>query len=110
MNNYLALLAIVTVSSGASTVIGAAGGLLVRNLPHKFHDILLGAASGIMLAAAVLGLIFPAAEMELVAVLNLDLLIKRDDDTCIYSLLVKLYRQASYNVCKTADFDKRTAL
>ena len=64
MNNYLALLAIVTVSSGASTVIGAAGGLLVRNLPHKFHDILLGAASGIMLAAAVLGLIFPAAEME----------------------------------------------
>ena len=65
MKNYLSLLMIVAVSSGASTVIGAAGGLLVRNLSHKFHDIMLGAASGVMLAAAVLGLIFPAAEMEL---------------------------------------------
>lgn len=65
MNNYLILLVIAAVSSGVSTVIGAAGGLLVRNMPHKFHDIMLGAASGIMLAAAVLGLIFPAAEMKM---------------------------------------------
>lgn len=64
MNNYLFLLVVVAFSSGVATVIGAAGGLLVRNLPHKFHDVMLGAASGVMLAAAVLGLIFPAAEME----------------------------------------------
>ena len=48
--------------------------------------------------------------MKFIAVLHLDLLVERDDDTCIYSLLVKLYRQASYNVCKTTDFDERTAL
>ena len=62
MNNYLVLLAIITFSIGISTVIGAVAGLLVRNLPHKFHDIMLGSASGIMLAAAILGLIKPAAE------------------------------------------------
>lgn len=64
MNNYLILLAIITFSIGASTVFGASAGVLVRKLPHKFHDIMLGTASGIMLAAAVLGLIAPAVECK----------------------------------------------
>ena len=65
MNNSLVLLAIITFSIGISTVIGAGAGIFVRNLPHKFHDIMLGAASGIMLAAAILGLIAPAAECDI---------------------------------------------
>lgn len=65
MKDYASLLAVITLSVGFSTIIGACGGLLVRNLPHKFHDIMLGGASGIMLAAAVLGLISPAADMEI---------------------------------------------
>lgn len=65
MKDYAALLAIITLSIGASTVVGALGGLMIRELPHKFHDIMLGCASGIMLAAAVLGLIAPASEMKI---------------------------------------------
>lgn len=62
MQQYLSLLAIITLAVGLSTVVGAVGGLLIRNLHHKYHDIILGAASGVMLAAAILGLISPAAE------------------------------------------------
>ena len=62
MKNYIALFTVVTIAVGLSTVVGAVGGLLIRNLHHKYHDIILGAASGIMLAAAILGLISPAAE------------------------------------------------
>lgn len=48
---------------GISTLIGTAGGLLVRKIPHKYNDIILGAASGVMLGAAILGLIAPAADL-----------------------------------------------
>ena len=51
----------------------------------------------------------PSEEVEFVAVLDLDLLVERDDDTCVNALLVKLYREASDNVCKTADFNERAA-
>ena len=65
MNEYrLQLLAITALSIAGSTFLGALGGLLVRNLPHKCNDVILGAASGVMLAAAVLGLIIPAVECE----------------------------------------------
>ena len=47
---------------GLSTVLGAGFGLLLRNLPHRFNDAILGAAAGLMLAAAVIGLILPATE------------------------------------------------
>ena len=64
MQQYLSLLAIITLTVGLSTVVGAVGGLLIRNLHHKYHDIILGAASGVMLEAAILGLISPAAESD----------------------------------------------
>lgn len=56
------ILLIMTSVIGLSTLTGTVGGLLIRKIPHKYNDIILGAASGIMLAAAVLGLIVPAIE------------------------------------------------
>ena len=47
---------------GGATVIGAAVGFAFKNLSHKFSDIVLAFAAGVMLAAAVLGLILPAVE------------------------------------------------
>ena len=47
---------------GGATVIGACIGFLFKNISHKFSDIVLSFAAGVMLAAAVLGLILPAVE------------------------------------------------
>ena len=47
---------------GGATVFGAAIGFLFKNLSHKFSDIVLSFAAGIMLAAAVLGLILPSID------------------------------------------------
>ncbi|MGN0771015.1 MAG: ZIP family metal transporter [Christensenellales bacterium] len=47
---------------GGATVIGAVIGLIFKNISHKFSDIVLAFASGIMLSAAVLGLILPSLE------------------------------------------------
>ena len=46
---------------GGSTVIGALIGLIFKNFSHRFSDIVLSFAAGVMLAAAVFGLILPAA-------------------------------------------------
>jgi len=50
------------VGVGGATVFGSAIGFLFKNLSHKFSDIILSFAAGVMLAAAVLGLILPALE------------------------------------------------
>ncbi len=47
---------------GGATVIGAFIGFLFKNLSHKFLDIILSFAAGVMLAAAVIGLIIPSIE------------------------------------------------
>ena len=47
---------------GGATVIGAAIGFAFKNISHKFSDIILSFAAGVMLAAAVLGLIMPSLE------------------------------------------------
>ena len=47
---------------GVSTVAGTVIGMLIRRIPHRYNDLILGGASGIMLASAVLGLIVPASE------------------------------------------------
>ena len=47
---------------GGATVIGAAVGFCFKKISHKFSDIILAFAAGIMLAAAVLGLIIPSIE------------------------------------------------
>ena len=47
---------------GGATVIGAVIGFAFRDLSHRFSDIVLSFAAGVMLAAAVLGLIVPSIE------------------------------------------------
>ena len=47
---------------GGATVIGAAIGFLFREISRKFSDIVLSFAAGVMLAAAVLGLVLPSLD------------------------------------------------
>ena len=47
---------------GGATVFGSVIGFLFKNISHKFSDIVLAFAAGVMLAAAVLGLIVPSVE------------------------------------------------
>ena len=47
---------------GGATVIGALVGFGFKNISHKFSDIVLSFAAGVMLAAAVLGLIIPSLD------------------------------------------------
>lgn len=47
---------------GGATVIGAVIGFAFKRMSHKFSDIVLAFAAGVMLAAAVLGLIIPSLE------------------------------------------------
>ncbi|MBQ2988494.1 MAG: ZIP family metal transporter [Clostridia bacterium] len=47
---------------GGATVIGAVIGFLFRKLSHTFSDIVLSFAAGVMLSAAVIGLILPSLD------------------------------------------------
>ena len=47
---------------GGATIFGSVIGFLFKKLSHKFSDIVLSFAAGVMLAAAVLGLILPSLE------------------------------------------------
>jgi len=46
-----------------ATIIGALIGFVIKSLPHKWNDAVLGFCAGIMLAASTLGLIVPSSEM-----------------------------------------------
>ena len=50
------------VGVGGATMVGALIGFLFQSLSHKFSDIILSFAAGVMLAAAVLGLVLPSLE------------------------------------------------
>ena len=47
---------------GGATVIGAVIGFIFKKISHRLSDIVLSFAAGVMLAAAVLGLILPSVE------------------------------------------------
>ena len=47
---------------GSATIFGTVLGFLFKNISHKFSDIVLSFAAGVMLAAAVIGLILPSLE------------------------------------------------
>ncbi len=47
---------------GGATIIGSALGFVFKKISHRFSDIVLSFAAGVMLAAAVLGLILPSLE------------------------------------------------
>ena len=56
------LVLITALGVGGSTIIGVLFGFLFQKIPHEFNDIVLSYAAGIMLGAAVLGLIIPSLE------------------------------------------------
>ncbi len=56
------LVIITALGVGMATVFGSFIGFALKKIPHRFNDITLSFAAGIMLAAAVLGLIIPAME------------------------------------------------
>ena len=56
------LVIITALGVGGATVVGAVIGFLFKNISHKFSDIVLSFAAGVMLAAAVLGLVIPSVE------------------------------------------------
>ena len=47
---------------GGATIVGSLIGFAFKNISHKFSDIILSFAAGVMLAAAVMGLIIPSVE------------------------------------------------
>ena len=56
------LVLLTTLGVGGATVIGAVIGFIFKKASHKFSDIVLSFAAGVMLAAAVLGLVLPSLE------------------------------------------------
>ena len=50
------------IGMGGATVIGAVIGFCFKKMSHRFSDIILSFAAGVMLAAAVLGLVIPSLE------------------------------------------------
>ena len=56
------LVILTAIGVGFATIFGSFIGFALKKIPHKFNDIILSFAAGIMLAAAVLGLIVPAVE------------------------------------------------
>ncbi len=56
------LVLLTAVGVGSATIIGSLIGFIFKKLSHKFSDIVLSFAAGVMLAAAVLGLILPSLE------------------------------------------------
>lgn len=47
---------------GGATIFGVLLGFLFQKIPHEFNDVVLGYAAGIMLGAAILGLIIPSLD------------------------------------------------
>ena len=47
---------------GGATIIGSCIGFLFKNVSHKFSDMMIAFAAGVMMAAAVLGLVLPSVE------------------------------------------------
>ena len=56
------LVLLTAIGVGGATLFGSALGFCFKKLSHKFSDIVLSFAAGVMLAAAVLGLIIPSID------------------------------------------------
>ena len=61
-DKVLEMVLITALGVGGATVIGSLIGFVFKEISHKFSDIVLSFAAGVMLAAAVLGLILPSLE------------------------------------------------
>lgn len=58
----MTMVLITALGVGGATLIGSLIGFIFKKLSHRFSDIVLSFAAGVMLAAAVLGLIIPSVE------------------------------------------------
>jgi len=58
----LQMVLITALGVGGATVVGALLGFIFKKVSHRFNDIVLSFAAGVMLAAAVIGLILPSLE------------------------------------------------
>lgn len=58
----MTMVLLTAIGVGGATIIGALLGLVFKKISHTFNDIVLAFAAGIMLAAAVIGLILPSLE------------------------------------------------
>ena len=56
------LVLITALGVGGATIIGSLIGFAFKKLSHRFSDIVLSFAAGVMLAAAILGLVLPSVE------------------------------------------------
>ncbi len=56
------LVLITALGVGGATIIGSLIGFMFKKISHRFSDIVLSFAAGVMLAAAVLGLVLPSLE------------------------------------------------
>ena len=59
---HMQLVLLTALGVGGATVFGTLLGFVFKNLSHKFSDIVLSFAAGVMLAAAVIGLILPSLD------------------------------------------------
>ena len=58
----MTLVLLTALGVGGATIIGSLVGFIFKKMPHRFSDIVLSFAAGVMLAAAVLGLVLPSLE------------------------------------------------
>lgn len=58
----MTMVLITALGVGGATIIGALIGFIFKKVSHEFNDIILSFAAGIMLAAAMLGLILPSVD------------------------------------------------
>ena len=58
----MSMVLITALGVGGATIIGSIIGFIFKRISHKFSDIVLSFAAGVMLAAAVLGLILPSID------------------------------------------------
>lgn len=56
------LILLTAVGVGGATIFGSLLGFIFKNISHKFSDIVLSFAAGVMLSASVLGLILPSID------------------------------------------------
>ena len=61
----MTMVLLTAIGVGGATVIGAIIGFIFKNISHRFSDIVLSFAAGVMLCAAILGLIVPSYEYGL---------------------------------------------
>ena len=62
MPDGILLVLITALGVGGATIVGAIIGFMFKKQSHKFADIILSFAAGVMLAAAIVGLILPSVE------------------------------------------------